>query len=255
MSYTDQKDFIDVVETPEPAEIQIIDGTIVFPDYEEYMFRAEEIRNALLEMPVSIDTEKKAKKAVAEARKISDRLNAEKIRIKKEILAPYTGFELQVKAIISIISEGEDIARDKLKEIDTGRREEKRKAIEAIWDMRAKRFTAGKYLEFNDFITDKHLNKTTSIENVEKEMVEFLERTSDELEYLEGLPLADLYIPEYKTCFSIPKAMSAVDGKMETARKTADEPYMIVKVTGKADVKLAKNWLEENVNYKIMEEN
>ena len=30
MSYTDQKDFIDVVETPEPAEIQIIDGTICY---------------------------------------------------------------------------------------------------------------------------------------------------------------------------------------------------------------------------------
>lgn len=255
MSYTNQNDSIEVLDPMEPAEIKVIDGTINFPDYEEYRFRAEEIRNALMEMPVSVDTEQKAKKAVAEARKISDRLNSEKIRIKKEILAPYTDFESQVKTIINIITEGEDIARDKLRDIDTQRREEKRKTIENIWNKRIDRFTAGKYLDFDDFLTDKHLNKTVSIDAVEKEMVEFLERTSAELEYLEGLPLSDLYIPEYKVTYSIPKAMETVDQRMTVTKKAAGEPYLIVKITGKADIKLAKSWLEQNVEYKIMEEN
>ena len=255
MSYTNQNDSIEVLDPMEPAEIRIINGIINFPDYEEYKFRAEEIRDALMEMPVGIETEQKAKKAVAEARKISDRLNSEKIRIKKEILAPYTDFESQVKTIINIITEGEDIARDKLREIDASRREEKRKAIEDVWNKRIHRFTAGKYLDFADFLTEKHLNKTVSMDAVEKEMVEFLEKTSAELEYLEGLPLADLYIPEYKLALSIPKAMHTVDEKMAVAKKSAEEPYLIVKITGKADVKLAKNWLDQNVNYKIMEEN
>ena len=218
-----------------------------------YKQRAEEARDYLLALDVKPENEQECKRIVATARKISDRLNQEKIRIKKSVLEPYTVFEEQVKEIIGIITEGEDVARDKLKAIDDQRREEKKEEIRKIWDARSGSFSCGQYLTFEHFLQDRHLNKTVPMSEVESEMVVFLQDRSADIAFFQGKPLGEEYIEEYTKTLNALKAIETVDRRHETIKATASEPYMIVRITGKADVILAKQLLKD-INYKVLEE-
>lgn len=238
---------------PDSTEIRIENGLIRFDEYELFKKRAEDARDYLIRLDVSPESEQECKRTVATARKISDQLNQEKIRIKKTVLEPYTEFENKVKEIIGIITEGENVARDKLKAIDDQRREEKKEEIRKIWDLRNGSFLSGKYLTFDHFLQDRHLNKTVPISEVEHDMVVFLKTTEDDIRYLKERPLGDEYIAEYTQCLNAVKAMDAVDSRHETMRSNTTEPYMVIRITGKANVILAKQLLTD-IDYKIVEE-
>ena len=47
--------------------------------------------------------------------------------------------------------------------------------------------------------------------------------------------------------------MATVDSRHEQTKAISDEPYMVIRITGKADVVLAKQLLKD-VNYKVLEE-
>lgn len=245
MSYINQPDFIDGVS------IQY--GMIRFDSYLEYKIKAVEARDYLKKLDVTPETEQACKRAVAAARKITEQLNEAKIRAKRDVLKPYMEFEDQVKEIIGIITEGEDVARDKLRAIDLMHRDEKKAEIRKIWDARIGSFDCGKYLTFEHFLQERHLNKTVPINEVERDMVRFLVDKSDDIRYLSQKPLKDEYIAEYKNCLSLSKAITTVDNRHEEAKAVSDESYMVVRITGKADVILAKQILKD-INYKIMEE-
>ena len=245
MSYTNQ---------PDSTDIRMENGVIVFDNYLLYKQRAEEAREYLKQLDVTPESEQECKRTVATARKISDQLNQEKIRIKKTVLEPYTAFEDKVKEIIAIITEGENVARDKLKAIDDQRREEKKAEIRRIWNARCGSFMCGAYLTFEHFLQDKHLNKTVPISEVENEMVVFFTSKSDDIKYLSEKPRGEEYIEEYCKCLNALKAMETVDRRHESIKAANTEPYMVIRITGKADVILAKQMLKD-VNYKVLEEN
>lgn len=244
LSYTNPEDSTD---------IRIENGLIVFDDYQLYKQKAEEARDFLLTLEVRPESEKECKRIVATARKISDRLNQEKIRIKRTVLEPYIEFEDKVKEIIGIITEGEDVARDKLRAIDDQRREEKKAELRRIWDARCGSFISGAYLTFDHFLQDKHLNKTVPISEVEHEMVVFFMDKSDDIKYLSEKPRGEEYIEEYCKGLNALKAMEIVDRRHESMKAASTEPYMVIRITGKADVILAKQMLKD-VNYKVLEE-
>lgn len=244
MSYTNQ---------PDSTEIRIENGLIRFDAYDLYKQRAEEARDYLISLDVNPDSEQECKRTVATARKISDQLNQEKIRIKKTVLEPYAAFEDKVKEIIAIITEGENVARDKLKAIDDQRRDGKKEDIRKIWELRVGSFDCGRYLTFDHFLQERHLNKTVPISEVEKEMVQFLTEKSDDIRYLSNKPLKDEYIAEYIGCLNALKAMETVDRRHETMKANSTEPYMVIRITGKANVILAKQLLTD-IDYKIVEE-
>lgn len=236
------------------TDIRIENGLIRFDGYQLYKQKAEEARDFLLTLDVNPESEQECKRTVATARKISEKLNQEKIRIKKEVLAPYTDFENKVKEIIGIITEGEDVARDKLKAIDDDRREAKKEEIRKIWDKRKGSFT-GQIIPFEKFLQDRHLNKTVPISEVESEMIDFFLTTSEEITFLKSYPLETEYIEEYlQNGFNVTRAMQTVDKRHETIKEIAQDPYMVIRITGKADIILAKQLLKD-VNYKVLEEN
>ena len=238
---------------PDSTEIRIENGLIRFDEYELFKKRAEDARDYLMKLDVSPESEQECKRTVATARKISDQLNQEKIRIKKTVLEPYTAFEDKVKEIIAIITEGENVARDKLKAIDDQRKAVKKEDIRLLWELRSTSFKCGEYLTFDHFLQDRHLNKTVPISEVEKEMVQFLVEKSEDIQYLLEKPLSAEYIEEYKTCLNPLKAMSTVDRRHESIKAASTEPYMVIRITGKANVILAKQLLTD-IDYKIVEE-
>ncbi len=244
MNSTNQADSIDVWTE---------NGLVVFDGYQQYKQRATEARDYLLSLDVKPESEQECKRIVASARKISDKLNQEKIRIKKQVLEPYNQFESQVKEIIGIITEGEDVARDKLREIETQRQEEKKAYIRKIWDARCGSFESGKYFRFEDFLTASHLNRTVPISNVEKEMVQFFMDTSTDIEYLQRFPLRDEYIAEYIQTQNLTLAIKTVDSRHQISKEMSKDPYIVIKVSGKAGIILAKQLLKE-IDYEILEE-
>ena len=244
MSYTSQ---------PDSIEVRYENGLIVFDDYEAFKIRAQEARDYLMQLDVSPESEQECKRTVAAARKITDQLNQKKISVKKAVLEPYNDFEAKVKEIMAIVTEGENVARDKLKAIDDQRREEKKAEIKRIWDARCGSFISGAYLTFEHFLQDRHLNKTVPISEVEHEMVVFFMDKSDDIKYLSEKPRGEEYIEEYCRCMNALKAMETVDLRHETIKATSSEPYMVIRITGKADVILAKQMLKD-VNYKVLEE-
>lgn len=229
-------------------------GLIRFDSYLQYKLKAVEARDYLKSLDVTPESEQACKRTVAAARKITDQLNEAKIRAKKTVLEPYMAFENQVKEIIGIISEGENVAREKLREIDNLHREEKKELIRKIWDARIGSFECRKYLSFEDFLQERHLNKTVPLSEVERDMVRFLVDKSEDIAILSQKPLKDEYIAEYKNCLSLAKALATVDNRHEQAKAVSDEPYMVIRITGKADMILAKQLLKD-VNYKVLEEN
>ena len=184
--------------------------------------------------------------------------------MKKQVLASYNIFEGQVKEIIALISEGEEIARDKLRELDGIRRQEKREALEEIWKKRAAHCLAGKYLQIDSWLREEHLNKTAPLSKAEEEMAAFLERASTDLSFLQEQEDAPECIAEYTETLSVADAMARVQRRKqkaaEAAKTTAQvtgrkpEPFLLVRIEGKADVALARAWLEENVTYKIIQQ-
>lgn len=245
MNYTNPEDSTD---------IQVDYGMIRFDSYLTYKLRAVEARDYLMSLDVTPENEQECKRTVAAARKISDQLNDAKIRAKKTVLEPYMKFEEQVKEIIGIITEGENVARDKLKAIDNMRREEKEEEIRKIWLARAFSFECGKYLTIGHFLQERHLNKTVPINEVEREMVKFLVDKSDDIHYLSQKPLKEEYIAEYCNCLNLAKAMEIVDKRHEQIKAIATEPHMTIRITGKADIILAKQLLKD-IDYKVLEEN
>lgn len=244
MSYTNH---------PVSIDAKIENGVIRFDAYAMYKQQAMEARDFLKLLDVSPESEQECKRIVASARKISEQLNQEKIQIKKKVLEPYMVYENQVKEIIGIITEGENVARDKLKAIDDHRREEKKAKIREIWDARAGSFESGAYIGFDRFLEERHLNKTVPISEVEKEMIDFLHTTTEEIIFLQDQPRSEEYIAEYANCLSVAEAMSRVNKRHETLKTQAKEPYMLIRITGKADIILAKQLLKD-VNYKVLEE-
>lgn len=245
MNSTNQTDSIE--------DVRIENGLIVFGNYQLYKKKAEDARDFLKGLDVSPESEQECKRTVAAARKISDQLNQEKIRVKKHVLEPYNTFEAQVKEIIGIITEGENVARDKLKAIDDKRKEEKKEAIRKIWDLRAGSFEGCKYLPFEKFLADRHLNKTVPISEVESEMVDFMHTTTDEIEFLMDQPYGEEYVVEYVDCLSVSEAMSRVNNRHKAITAKTTEPFMLIRITGKANVILAKQLLKD-IDYKVLEE-
>ena len=154
-----------------------------------------------------------------------------------------------------MIEAGESVARAKLKDIDNLRREDKRVAIRRIWDLRAPKFAAGEYLTADDFITDRHLNKTVTMNQVETDMVNFLTGKSSDIVLLRSMDHFEEYLVEYRRSLNLAEAMSTVNKRLEAEAAVSKpaEHYMVIRITGRADCTLAKQLLSD-IDYRIMEE-
>ena len=227
-----------------------------FRDYDRLMEQARAVSGWLASLEVTDAAEAEIKRIVADARKLTTAINDRKKEIKQEIMAPYKNLEDQAKELISVIEAGESIARSKLKDIDAIRREDKRAAIRRIWDLRAPKFAAGEYLTADDFITDRHLNKTMTMNQVETDMVTFLTGKSGDILLLQSTDHFEEYLVEYRRSLNLAEAMSTVNKRheAEAAVSKPAEHYMVIRITGRADCALAKQLLSD-INYRILEEN
>lgn len=168
-------------------DLKVSEPTILFPGYDRLKEQALEIAEHIKCMEVTEENVKETKKILARVNKSVKELNDRRIATKKEILKPYDDFEKQVKEIEKIVKDADEIVRSQVRQMEEQERQEKEEEIRSIWDLRIEQYDLAKILSFEDFLTPQHLNKTTSMNKVEAEMVDFLEKTENDLSLLSSM--------------------------------------------------------------------
>lgn len=231
---------------------------VSFPAYEEYKEKAEAIAEYISSLEVNEENIKETKKTLADARKLTDRLNRIRIDMKKEILQNYTVFENNLKEITGIVDRADKGLRDKIKELDELEREAKKEEIHNLWKKRVHAFPELEKLipdAFDLWLRPSHLNKSMSMRSVETDMTKWIKETLDDIKAVEKM--GGEYLSVFLQCGSLSGAIAAVEVQKETEERIRsvngepDKEKAIFIVYGTKDVSLAERLLKENeINYR-----
>ena len=158
---------------------------------EKVTFNDEEIETALSEkleeLRTVVYTDDQIKDAKAERAKwnsLKKALNDEKIRVKKDFMAPIEDFEKKIRHFCDMIDDTVGLIDKQVKDYESRKREEKADRISEIW--------AGiqhpDWLDLGDIYNDRWLNVTYKLEQVEEDLKEKCSKIIDDLLTIEALP-------------------------------------------------------------------
>ena len=121
----------------------------------------------------------------------------------------------KVKEIVATVEEGEDIIRKQVREMEEREREEKH---DYLFDMIGKRIRhyplISKYeFDVESFIERSYLNKTTSLDKAEKEILLSLEKAESDLELLTDMEHGSEMIIEYVSSRNVTQSISEVKAR------------------------------------------
>lgn len=244
-------------------EIMVTQGSIVFPEYENLKNQAQELAAEISQIEVNEENIKQSKKLLAAVNREVKELDDRRIKIKKKMLEPYTVFESQVKEIVGIVKEADEIVRLQVKALEETERMEKHRVLLDIFAKRITHYSFRNLFSFTDFLKPKHLNKTTTIESVENEMVEFLEKLAADLKVIGTMPDSDSILDAYIESKDLASAITSHQQKEARKRqiessKAIVQPedriaYLVtVNASNQKELKLIEMILKENgFDYKI----
>lgn len=216
--------------TIDTSQIIVRSGVIQFDDYERIRKEALDLAEQIEQVEVTEENTQVSKKMIAAVNRRVKELEAERIRIKKEMLRPYEDFEAQVKDIVSIVKDAENLVRDQVREMEEKERDEKRKTIEGIFNKRIKQYSFKDTFTFEQFLKSKHLNKSMSLTSVESEMVDWLEGIETDLTAIKALPNSEEVFAEYLITKDLSMAIRIVNER-EERKKQAEAVVKPVKTT------------------------
>jgi Protein of unknown function (DUF1351) len=191
-------------------QIIVRQGNVIFKEFENLKQQALDLAEDIKTLEVIDENVKQSKKLLATVNKRVKELEDRRIKIKKLMLEPYQTFEDQVKEIVGIVKEADIFVREQVKFLEEREREEKYITLKTIFDKRSGLYTLGDFLSVDDFLKPKHLNKTTSIDSTEKEMIAFLEKTETDMEVIKKLQYINEHVSAYLTTFDLAQAMTRV---------------------------------------------
>lgn len=170
-----------------PIEHQFLvnEGQFELIGYDELNMQVEELGKFLSSIEVTPENIQDSKKLVAQVRKLCDGLNKERIEFKKQYLRPYNHLEQQVKHLTQKAGEYEGIVRHQIRLLEEQERKEKKDQIRTIFNKRLRAYGDETLFPFELFIQPVHLNKSTTLKKVEKEMTQWFETRKVDLENLE----------------------------------------------------------------------
>lgn len=241
--------------------IVVKQGYIQFGEYEKLKKEAIELSNQIRSVVVNEDTIKQSKKLLAAVNKRIKELEDHRIAIKKTMMDPYTLFEAQVREIVKIVKEADQEVRDQVRYLEEAERSQKEEIVQEIFEKRIKHYSFRDLFSFTDFLKPKHLNKTTSIEAVEKEVIEYLEKLTWDLKAIESMPdsktILSAYLETKDLAAAISKAarektrMEAIEASKAIHVDKGANPFYFT-VFHEKDMKLIKLFCEQNdINYEM----
>lgn len=161
------------------TRIIAVTGSAEIANFDETLTKAKLIRDALSTVVVTPDTVRANKKLLAKLNKAFNTIDTERKRVKREFVEPFKRVDDEVKELKGIVDEATGYVRSQIRELEEIERDEKEKEIKAIWDKRVDRLDIKPFLFFEHFLTPKHLNKTTSMSKVEKEMADYISQEQE----------------------------------------------------------------------------
>jgi hypothetical protein len=196
-------------------QIIVRQGYVEFLQFDDLKKQALDLAANMETVEVNEETIKDSKKLLAAVNKRVKELEDRRIRIKKLMLEPYDIFEAQVKEIVRIVKEADETLRQQVRDLEELDRLHKRTQLENIFNKRKVLYTLGDLIDFEDFMEPKHLNKSQSIESTETEMIDFLERTENDVKVMQRLPDVQAHLNAYLGSFNLALAMTQVNQEKE----------------------------------------
>jgi uncharacterized protein DUF1351 len=239
-------------------QILVTVGQIDFPDYTHLKQQALELAENIAAVQVDAENIKQSKKLLAEVNKRLKELEDRRIEIKKLMLVPYNGFEQKVKEIVGIVKEADELVRQQVKQLEENERLNKQNALQEIFDKRIALYGFQDLFSFVDFLKPQHLNKSVSIEAVEKEMVAFLEKVEADLCAMEHMGNRWEVLNFYRDTKDLAAAISLANqaeqrkkeienSKIKQQAKAAKIAYLVsVHCENQKELKLLEMLLQEN---------
>lgn len=254
------------------GELVIIQGSILFPQYDLIKSQATNLANHLKQVEVNQDNLQKSKQLLAAVNKEVKKLHDERIKIKKTVMEPYDTFESQIKEITSIVKESDDLIRNQVRELEEQERLDKKKLIQSIFDKRIKHYDFQGLMDFDKFLKPTHLNKSTSMTKVENEMVSWLTKTETDLELIKSMEYSFEIIGEYqrsqdvassiKSVMDRHKAIQEMERKVEvvsnnsphqydsTNQPKPKKPIILIELNDEKDARLVEMFMkQEGIEY------
>lgn len=194
---------------------------------EKVTFNDEEIETALSEkleeLRTVVYTDDQIKDAKAERAKwnsLKKALNDEKIRVKKDFMAPIEDFEKKIRHFCDMIDDTVGLIDKQVKDYESRKREEKADRISEIW--------AGiqhpDWLDLGDIYNDRWLNATYKLEQVEEDLKEKCSKIIDDLLTIEALPEFSFEAKEeYKRTLDLAGAIREGQRLAEIQKRKAEE--------------------------------
>lgn len=169
--------------------MQLIVKDVQIP--EQITFNYEELKAEIAErlevyssMVYTDDNIKAAKADKATLNKLKKALNDERIRRKKEYLAPFEEFESKLNEIIRMVDKPILMIDSQIKAVDEQRKQEKADGISEYYE----NASHPEWLELIRIFDNKWLNVTYSMKQIEKEIDERLEQIARDIETIQSLP-------------------------------------------------------------------
>jgi len=225
--------------------------------------QAIKLAESIAAVEVNDENIRASKKLLAAVNRSVNELEDRRKKIKRLMLEPYTIFEAQVKEIVGIVKDADEIVREQVKKLEEFERMAKRDTIIEIFEKRIVHYSFRNLFSFKDFLKPKHLNKTTSIESVENEMIDFLETLAKDLKVIETMPdsedILNLYIDvkDLAAALTLHNQKQARKQQIEASKvmtKPADKIAFLISIhaANQKELKLLEMLLQENgFEYKI----
>lgn len=229
-------------------QIVVNPGTIIFNEFDSLKAQAIDLAERIEQVEVNEDTVQFSKKMLAAVNKRLKEMEDKRISIKKEILTPYILFESQVKEIVNIVKNADNLVRDQVRELEEIEREEKRSKIAATFAKRVKQYVFQDVFRFDDFIKPNHLNKSTSINSIETDMVTWLEKLDADLKVINSLPNSEEVLTEYHDTKDLSVALTIVNDRNERKKQVEK----LVKPSGKSVIQSFVITLSDEKDMKLV---
>lgn len=239
-------------------KIRVSPSIVEFNEYESLKQQAQELALNIEQVEVTEENIQVSKKMLAAVNKRVKEMEDKRVAIKKEILRPYHDFESQVKDIVSIVKTADDKVRQQVKALEEQERHEKETTIRELFDKRMKQYDFDELFGFDDFIKPQHLNKSTSFNSVELDMVTWFEQKDNDLNVIKSLPNADKVLTEYLDTKDLSTAMRIVNEREQRVEQAAkvvvksEQKQFTITVFDEKDLKMLELFMMSNdIKFKL----
>lgn len=253
-------------------DIQIVaeDKQIKLIGYEHLNESLDKLGEYLTSVTVTSENIKESKSLVAQVRKACKTLNEQRIAFKKEYMKPLETLEEQIKSLDKKASDFEETVRVQIRDLEEQERENKREEIYNLFIKRLRVYGSENLYPFESFFKREYLNKSTSMNKIENEMAEWMEKRQNDLfaliAYSESIPQdKDTVITQFLNLEDVSETISyftqlnekkeqvaqAVQNAPQRATKPQPKTSVLIRIS-EEDLERVKQLLElSQIKYEI----